>query len=109
MARLWRYLTAVPADHAPARSCAMRNASTACAYVGAGPSEPCPGGRLGGGLIVATAPSRRVIAENAYGWSIADDPDNLGQLWHRERLSQGMRYFLRLHLGVVPEQDETHG
>jgi len=28
---------------------------------------------------------------------------------HRERLSQGMRYFLRLHLGVVPEQDETHG
>lgn len=75
----------------------------------AGPSEPCPGGRLGGGLIVATAPSRRVIAENAYGWSIADDPDNLGQLWHRERLSQGMRYFLRLHLGVVPEQDETHG
>jgi hypothetical protein len=50
-----------------------------------------------------------VVAENAYGWSIADDPDNLGQLWHRERLSQGMRYFLRLHLGVVPEQDETHG
>ena len=33
-----------------------------------------------------------VVAENAYGWSIADDPDNLGQLWHRERLSQGMRY-----------------
>jgi len=31
MARLWRYLTAVAADHAPAGSCAMRNASTACA------------------------------------------------------------------------------
>jgi len=74
MVRLWRYLTAVPADHAPARSCAMRNASTACAYVGAGPSEPCPGGRLGGGLIVATAPSRRLSQKTRMGGASQTTP-----------------------------------
>jgi len=46
--RVWRYLTAVPGDQAPARLCAVRNASTAWAKVGDG-SAP---GALRGAVTV---------------------------------------------------------
>ena len=39
------------------------------------------------------------VAGNAYGWSIADDPDSPGQLRHEGRLSQGMRHSPRQHQG----------
>ena len=104
MVWLWRYLTAVPANHAPARSCAMRKASTARAYIGAGPSEPSPGGRLGGGLIVATAPSRGLSQETRTGGALQTTPTS--QVSEaRWAVAAGNAVFPASSPGVVPGQD----